>query len=208
VTNLSVLIIEDNELNQDLARDILENDNLKTFVAETAEKGLEIALKQQPNIILMDLHLPDKDGYVATQELKSNTATSDIPILAFTASAMPEEMERINKTGFDGVIIKPIDVKTFAKTVKSYMDTSADQKTDLLSTAQAGTISTDSRGTFKLIHDVKTPLNGLKSALELLHTRNNENFTSFQKALISDMLGAHTDLTEQINQLILKLSQK
>jgi signal transduction histidine kinase len=120
-TKGTVLIIEDNMLNLDMAKRLLEKGGYKTLQAEDADNGIELALAKRPDLILMDMHLPIKNGYDASRILKSDQRTRDIPIVAFTALAMEEEQAKAIESGCSGVISKPINVDTFAETVSGYL---------------------------------------------------------------------------------------
>ena len=90
-----ILIIEDNEKNRRLARDILQVKGYRTVEAETAEAGLELAARQAPALVLMDIHLPGMNGIEALKKLRETEATRDTPVLAFTASVMPQDRREI-----------------------------------------------------------------------------------------------------------------
>jgi two-component system, cell cycle response regulator DivK len=115
-----VLIVEDNERNLKLARDLLQYHGFRTLEAEDAETGLRVAKDSLPNIILMDIELPGMDGVEALEHLRADPATAGIPVVAVTASVMPLDQERFARAGFVGVIVKPIDVKAFPNQVLSY----------------------------------------------------------------------------------------
>ncbi len=108
-----VLIVEDNDLNRKLLRDVLRAQGYRILETTTAEEGLEIARNEKPRLVLMDLQLPGMDGITALKHLKEEPATKDIPVIAVTASAMPHERTRIVAAGFDGYQTKPISVKAF-----------------------------------------------------------------------------------------------
>lgn len=116
-----ILVVEDNEMNMELVCDILEVNGYKVLKAEDAETGIEIAEKEKPDLILMDIQMPSMDGISAAKILKENQATKDIFIVALTASVMKEKIEEILKSGCDGLIEKPIDVKEFQKQVESFL---------------------------------------------------------------------------------------
>lgn len=115
-----VLIVEDNERNLRLARDVLEFHGFRTVAAETGEHGVALAREQRPDIVLTDIALPGIDGVEVLQALKAVPETADIPIVALTASIMQSDRERFAGAGFVGLIAKPIDVLTFAETVADY----------------------------------------------------------------------------------------
>ena len=113
-----VLIVEDNEKNMKLARDILQFHGFATIEATTGEDGVSLASSRKPTVILMDIQLPGIDGVTALERIRSDAVTSRIPIVAMTASVMKEDRERFDKAGFDGFITKPIDVKRFPEQVR------------------------------------------------------------------------------------------
>lgn len=117
--NELVLIVEDNELNLKLARDILQAKGYRTLAARTAERALTLAREQNPQLILMDVRLPGMDGVHALQQLKTDPATAAIPIAAFTASVMQSDRERIASAGFDAYITKPIVVREFLEKISA-----------------------------------------------------------------------------------------
>ena len=115
-----ILIVEDNEKNLKLARDLLQYHGFRTIEATDAETGLRVAADQQPDVILMDIKLPGMDGVTALDHLRANPATAGIRVVAVTASVMPVDRERFEAAGFDGFIVKPIDVKAFPGQVLSF----------------------------------------------------------------------------------------
>lgn len=117
----TILIIEDNRLNLDMVKDLLEMAEYQTLEAEEAVTGMELAKEHQPDLILMDMHLPIMDGYEATRKLKADPKTQAIPVVAFTALAMEDEQKKALAVGSIGIICKPFDAKTFAKTVESFL---------------------------------------------------------------------------------------
>jgi len=113
MANELILIVEDNEKNRKLARDILQVKGYRTIEAETAETGLEMAPKENPDLVLMDIQLPGMNGIQALKKLRANEATRAIPVLAFTASVMPQDRREIMDAGFDGFVAKPVNLKEF-----------------------------------------------------------------------------------------------
>jgi two-component system cell cycle response regulator DivK len=112
-----VLIIEDNERNRKLARDVLNHAGFETLEASTAEAGLALAAARSPGIVLMDVQLPDIDGLHALQRLRSDPATAGIPVIAVTAFAMKADRERFLEAGFDHYVEKPLDIRDFPRQV-------------------------------------------------------------------------------------------
>ena len=113
-----VLIVEDNEKNMKLARDVLQFHGFATVEATNGEDGVTLARERRPALILMDIQLPGIDGVTALQRIREDAETSRIPVVALTASVMKEDRERFDKAGFDGFITKPIDVKKFPEQVR------------------------------------------------------------------------------------------
>ena len=112
-----ILIIEDNPMNMELAVDLLEAAGHEVLTAMEAETGIELARSEQPELILMDVSLPGMDGLAATQKLKADPGTRNIPIVALTAHAMKGDEEKALAAGCQGYLTKPIDTRTFAATV-------------------------------------------------------------------------------------------
>jgi two-component system cell cycle response regulator DivK len=117
-----VLVVEDNEKNLKLVRDILQYRGYRTVEARTAEEGIELARAHVPDLVLMDIRLPGMDGMAALEVLRAEPRTAGIPVVAVTASVMPEERDRFRAAGFDGFIEKPIDVRAFPEQVASFID--------------------------------------------------------------------------------------
>ena len=117
MANELILIIEDNEKNRRLARDVLQFKGYRTLESETAEEGIRLAREHKPSLVLMDFHLPGMNGIEAFHVLREDPQTSSIPVLAVTASAMTEDRQKIIAAGFDGLLTKPINVKEFIEAV-------------------------------------------------------------------------------------------
>ena len=113
-----ILLVEDNEKNMKLARDLLQFHGFTTIEATNAEDGIVLAKERTPKLVLMDIQLPGMDGVSALEQLRNDPKTSRIPIVAMTASVMKEDRERFDKAGFDGFITKPIDVRAFPQQVR------------------------------------------------------------------------------------------
>jgi two-component system, cell cycle response regulator DivK len=113
-----ILIIEDNDKNRKLARDVLQVKGYKTIESETAEEGLELARNQSPALILMDIQLPGMDGITAMKQLKADPKTQGIAVIAITASAMTHNRQTMLAEGFDGYQTKPITLKDFFEEVQ------------------------------------------------------------------------------------------
>ena len=114
-----VLIVDDNAVNIELASHVLNADGFTVVSATDADDAALLATAFRPDLILMDTQMPDVDGLELTQKLKADPATRHIMIVAFTACAMKGDAARLRAAGCDGHIAKPIDVTTFAATVRS-----------------------------------------------------------------------------------------
>ena len=114
-----VLIIEDNERNLKLARDILNHAGYETLEAENAEDGLELARARHPGLVLMDVQLPGMDGVQALVRLRADPATADIPVIALTANALPRDRAQAMADGFFDYLTKPIDVGRLLQAIDS-----------------------------------------------------------------------------------------
>jgi len=112
-----VLIIEDNEKNMKLARDVLQVRGYETLEAVTGEEGVKLAFERMPDLVLMDIQLPGIDGVEAFRRIRANPATAHIPIAALTASVTPSDRGEITAAGFDAFLGKPINLKEFLETV-------------------------------------------------------------------------------------------
>ena len=118
----TVLIVEDNELNMKLFHDLLEAHGYRTLQARTGPEALRLAEKHDPDLILMDIQLPEISGLQVTQQLKKNERLAPIPVIAVTAFAMKGDEERIRAGGCEDYIAKPISVADFLEKVKRYLD--------------------------------------------------------------------------------------
>ncbi len=116
-----VLIVDDNEKNLRLARDVLRFAGLRTIEATTGAEGVRLAAVHIPDVILMDVRLPDMDGPAALVQLRNEPRTAGIPVVAVTSSAMMGDRQRLLGVGFDGYLEKPISVKEFAEQVRAFV---------------------------------------------------------------------------------------
>jgi two-component system cell cycle response regulator DivK len=116
-----ILIVEDNEKNRKLERDILQFHGYRTMEADNGEDGVALALATPPALILMDIQLPRMNGIEALQLLRADARTRAIPIIAVTASAMSQDRQKIMAAGFDGYQAKPIDVTGFVAAVREML---------------------------------------------------------------------------------------
>jgi two-component system cell cycle response regulator DivK len=113
-----VLIVEDNDRNLKLVRDVLRAKGYATLEAGTAEEGLKLARERSPGLILMDIHLPGMSGIDALKALRAEAATASIPVIAITASVMHESLREVMGAGFNDLIEKPINVLGFLDKVR------------------------------------------------------------------------------------------
>jgi two-component system cell cycle response regulator DivK len=113
----TILIVEDNPKNLKLVRDVLQHHGHRTLEAETGEAGVALALAERPELILMDIQLPDIDGITALARIREDPALDAVPCLAVSASVMPDDQQRVVVSGFDGFIAKPISLKPFLAAV-------------------------------------------------------------------------------------------
>lgn len=118
-----ILIVEDNELNLKLLRDVLQVEGYETTEARTAEDGLALAWSAPaPALVLMDIHLPGMDGVAALRALRADRRSAALPVVAVTASAMPLERAAIIGAGFDGCFVKPLDIDQILDEVRAVLD--------------------------------------------------------------------------------------
>jgi len=116
-----ILIIEDNEKNMYLMDFLLKKNNYEVIKAVSGNEGVKIALKERPDLILMDIQLPDIDGLEAAGLIRESKAGKKIPIIAVTSYAMSGDRERLIKGGCTGYIEKPINIKSFLSEIKKYL---------------------------------------------------------------------------------------
>ena len=119
-----ILIVEDNEKNLKLVRDLLQFKGYRTLEAGTATEGIGLAGAHHPDLILMDIQLPDMDGGMALEQLKASPETATIPVVALTAQAMAGDRERLLAAGFAGYLAKPISVREFPDQVRTFCEQS------------------------------------------------------------------------------------
>jgi two-component system, cell cycle response regulator DivK len=116
-----ILVVEDNERNLKLLRDVLEYAGYDVRVARTGEDAITLAVKEPPDLVLMDLQLPGIDGMEALRRLRDSPLTVDIPVVAVTAQAMKQDRERALEAGFNGYVEKPISVRAFPDQVRRFL---------------------------------------------------------------------------------------
>ena len=117
-----ILIVEDNEKNMKLARDVLQARGYRTLEAVTGEDGVLAAKSGKPDLVLMDIQLPGISGIDALKQLRADAETARIPVIAFTASVTPTDRSQIDEAGFNGFLSKPINLKEFIATVQRMLE--------------------------------------------------------------------------------------
>jgi two-component system, cell cycle response regulator DivK len=122
MANELILIVEDNDKNLKLVRDVLQHQGYQTIEAGTGEDGVRLARERHPALVLMDIQLPGIDGIEALGQLRADPTTRAIPVMAVTASVMTHDRKRIMTAGFDGYQSKPIRVKDFIEAVRETLD--------------------------------------------------------------------------------------
>lgn len=116
-----ILVVEDNMDTYKLVHFILQKNGFETFLAVNGRDGVAAAQKQKPDLIIMDLSMPEMDGWTATSMLKKDSATSSIPLIALTAHALPGDRQRALDAGCDEYIAKPMDLEDFMDTVRYWL---------------------------------------------------------------------------------------
>ena len=119
-----ILVVEDNEKNMKLFRDVLDATGYRTLEAATGARAVELAGEHRPDLVLMDIQLPDMNGVEALSRLRAHELTASIPVLALTAQAMHGDRERFLAAGFDGYFSKPVDVVDFVRAVRRQLSQS------------------------------------------------------------------------------------
>lgn len=117
-----ILIIEDNDLNLKLFRDLLEANGYETVETKEGLNALDLAKREKPDLILMDIQLPEISGLDVTRKIKAEPDVADIPIIAVTAFAMKDDEEKILRAGCEAYISKPISITNFLETVKQFLE--------------------------------------------------------------------------------------
>ena len=118
----TILVVEDNELNMKLVRNILTIGKYHVLEAMDAESGIQLARDQRPNLVLMDIQLPDMNGLCAAKIIKEDPSLKHIPIVALTSYAMQGDKEKAIEAGCAGYIAKPIDTRKFLETVSQFIN--------------------------------------------------------------------------------------
>ena len=122
MTGAQILVVEDNEKNMKLFRDVLAATGYRTLEASTGAQAVALATEHAPDLVLMDIQLPDFDGIEALGRLRADERTAALPVLALTAQAMEGDRERFLAAGFDGYLSKPVNVADFVATVRRYCE--------------------------------------------------------------------------------------
>jgi CheY-like chemotaxis protein len=119
-----VLIVEDNMDTYELVHFVLEKNNFETFLAVNGREGVNTAIKQKPDLIIMDLSMPEMDGWTATSLIKKNPELKSIPVIVLTAHALPSDRQRANEAGCAEYITKPMDMADLLKTIQRWVNKS------------------------------------------------------------------------------------
>ena len=117
-----ILIVEDNELNMKLFNDLLEAHGYTTVTTRDGTKAVGMAIEEKPDLILMDIQLPEVSGLDITRQIKDNDELKDVPIIAVTAFAMKGDEDKIRECGCNGYVSKPISITTFIETIQNHLD--------------------------------------------------------------------------------------
>ena len=121
MTRPRILVVEDNDRNLKLVRDVLSHAGFEVVEARSGEQGVALAQEAPPDLVLMDLGLPGIDGSESLRQLRATPSTAAIPVVAVTAYAMPQDRERTRRAGFDGYLTKPIDIRALPEQVRHYL---------------------------------------------------------------------------------------
>lgn len=112
-----ILVVEDNMDNYELVRFVLERAGYDVFLAVNGRDGVDAARAQRPDVILMDLTMPEMDGWVAAEKMKADHVTKSIPLIAITAHTLPRDRYRALQAGYEGYVSKPIHVQSFLEII-------------------------------------------------------------------------------------------
>lgn len=203
----TILIVEDNELNVEMVKELLEEVGFQTLEADDTETGIQLAKQEHPDLILMDIYLPGQNGYEASQALKSDPETYDIPIVAFTALAMDKDRQRAEAAGCIGVISKPIDIDHFAETVASYLQNKSDDPKSVADEVTIPLFSDETRSIsepelreflMKLSHDLQAPIRKVEQFSKILRKVAQEKLSPED----CDLLGRIEQLTQQMQDVL------
>ena len=122
MTGERILVVEDNEKNMKLFRDVLSATGYRTLEATTGGEAIELATVHTPDLVLMDIQMPDIDGVEALRRLRADERTASLRVLAVTAQAMQGDREHFLAAGFDGYLSKPVNVQELLGTVRQHCD--------------------------------------------------------------------------------------
>lgn len=125
MTMTKILLVEDNDMNRDMLSRRLQRKGYEVAVAEDGNGGLEAAREEEPDLVLMDMSLPGKDGWTATRELKEDPELGEIPVIALTAHAMPGDREKALDAGCDDYDTKPVDLPRLLEKIEQLLGTDA-----------------------------------------------------------------------------------
>ena len=129
LSGLHILVVEDNPANLLLTQAVLQRSHCRISVAGSAAEVDRQIIRELPDVILMDIQLPGRDGLAITRQLKANPSTAAIPIIALTAHAMKDDQDRVYQAGCDGYLAKPISVRTFAGELALILDRARQNQT-------------------------------------------------------------------------------
>jgi CheY-like chemotaxis protein len=121
----TMLVVDDHDVNRELIRTLLERKGYRVLLAGTGEAGIEIARRERPSLILLDLAMPGSDGFATARELRADDAFDATPLVAVTAMAMRGDEERAKEAGFDAYVTKPVDRRELEDTVARLLKRSA-----------------------------------------------------------------------------------
>ena len=117
-----ILVVEDNKINMYLSCRILKSSGYEVIEAKSGEEGVELAIKEKPDLIIMDIQLPGIDGLETTKRIRESEANGEIPIIALTSYAMAGDRKKALKAGCTGYIEKPINPETFISEIKKFLE--------------------------------------------------------------------------------------
>ena len=207
----SVLIIEDNRIIRDMACEMLEQSGFTTIQAESAEQGIPLVQETHPDLILMDMNLPGKDGYEATRILKSMPKYQSIPVIAFTAHAMQEEQQKALAAGCSGTILKPIEFDQFAVTIRSYINRAKtpnpDTPPDCREPKQRKLSSIHDKVVIKLAHDLRSNIYAEHRGLNYLATGKAGAVTETQREFINELVEVNRTMRQLLDELLIRYEE-
>ena len=222
--NGTILIVEDNEMSLEMAKNLLQRAGFNTLEAPNADRGIHLAREYHPNLILMDMHLPLKSGYEASLELKADFNTRHIPIVAFTALAMAEEQQRAIAHGCTGVISKPINIKQFAQTVECFLSThqplldepelikhpaiALPESDDCVHCAQSQNLRQElEEFLFHVSHDLQGPLRKIQQFVKFMENPPESDLAENEKQIYLQGISRSAKGMENLLQRLMTLSR-